>query len=438
MLQLYEILKNWTPSVPDWIDARAQDTAGCTPDTSLSRQKSLPWWKRRVSDDTGYARGKPTRLPQNPQNPQKRASLPELESSLNELTRDDTSSGYHSPAFHTSSAALVSATDNSTLTRVNAGASGNIASALHSRTDRLSPSHREVRRSLKREMLDPGRPQPHPRGEAITTATDPRGLAWQVPSPRVSENATSFETEAEDGTRLQSALFSSPETAAAAVAPAPAPAPPPPPPPPPLPTAVWQGPDHDTVEAPPTGVSAVVAAAATAPCVNPLSFTDEDEAEQRLLKLPGPGDSGSRRSSPSSYRQLSDLSFMGGLRVCPLAAVDDDDDGVKRRRETAGGVEPVLMEEIKLCTATALIILSFLCPALPLLFVSIIMVFSGTLPSGLDVASLVLAFCVPAFKPVVYGWTNIRVRRVFIDKVMSVCGRGRVAKPHRRSSGSAG
>ena len=96
------------------------------------------------------------------------------------------------------------------------------------------------------------------------------------------------------------------------------------------------------------------------------------------------------------------------------------------------------MEEIKLCTATALIILSFLCPALPLLFVSIIMVFSGTLPSGLDVASLVLAFCVPAFKPVVYGWTNIRVRRVFIDKVMSVCGRGRVAKPNRRSSGSAG
>ena len=438
MLQLYEILKNWTPSVPDRIDARVQDTAGCTPNTSLSRQRSLPWWKRWVSDHTGYARGKPTRLPQT------RASLPDLEKSLDELTRDDTSSGYHSPAFRTSSAALVSSTDSSTLSRVSAGASGNSASAMHSRTDRLPPSHREVRRSLKWEMLDPGRPQPHPRDEAITTATDPRGLAWQVPSLRVSENATSFEAEAEDGTRLQSALFSSPgnapAAAAAVVAPAPAPDPPPlPPPPPPPPPAVWQCPDHDTVEAPPTGISAVVAAAATAPGVNPLSFTDEDEAEQRLLKLPGPGNSGSRRSLLSSYQQLSVLSFMGGLRVCPLAVVDDDDDdGVKTRRETAGGVEPVLMEEIKLRTATALIILSFLCPALPLLFVSIVMVFKGTLPSGLDVASLVLAFCVPAFKPVVYGWTNIRVRRVFIDKVISVCGLGRVSKPHGRSSGSAG
>ena len=156
-----------------------------------------------------------------------------------------------------------------------------------------------------------------------------------------------------------------------------------------------------------------------------------------MLKPPGPGDSGSRRSSPSPYQQLSVVSFMGGLRVCPLAVVDDDD-RVKTRRETAGGVEPVLMEEIKLRTATALIILSFLCPALPLLFVSVMMVFSGPLPSGLDVASLVLALCVPAFKPVVYGWINIRVRRVFIDKVMSVCGRGRVVKPHGRNSGSAG
>lgn len=160
------------------------------------------------------------------------------------------------------------------------------------------------------------------------------------------------------------------------------------------------------------------------------NYSDGDKSEQKRQKLPilvhKLGEGVSRLSDHSPCEQSSGASFMGGLEAFPKM-IDFKAQQLKRR-ETVSTLKPVLKEEMKLGTATAVIILSFLLPGVPLVLAAFAKVFQLPIPSCLEATVLLLAFCVPVFKPLAYGWVNIRIRRVFLNKIKRMC-RGARTKP---------
>ncbi|KAK7094293.1 5-hydroxytryptamine receptor 2B-like [Littorina saxatilis] len=160
----------------------------------------------------------------------------------------------------------------------------------------------------------------------------------------------------------------------------------------------------------------------------PLRYEDSGElAGPRLpILLHRLGEGVSRRSSVAPSYQSPGVSFMGGF-LPQRHALDHALDHAHRRLTSLSTVsisQPVLWEEMKLGSTFTATLLTFLLPPLPLLLVLALKQFTAwRVPSALEAATLLLAFCHVALNPLVYGWLNVRVRRAIIDRWRRLCGR---------------